>query len=1478
MLAQASAELLGRRGDAISSFGNRLGLQGVFSVNPLTGTPTNVAKRDGFLTGPSNRSAEDIALGYVSRNLQAFGLDQADLDSFSSTPKVATDTHGIRHVSWTQSYNGVKVFGNGLRAHVAKDGSLISVQGAPVHGLAELAAAAPDSFMSATSARSQAGAESGGALASASEKTATDAQHTTTWSNGDTAELVYFVTPDGVRLGWSTYTQSDAQAYQHVIDAASGRTLYRHSTVNEDRGDALAFANAPGQAGGGKQTKVNLFDRGYLSKNATWLRGKYVFSWADTNDDDLVQEGEKTPVPGTKNGAQFTLKTFQDVSSLCTPRFLCTWDPDVPFSWRVNKKQDATQGFVVASRFHDYLLADPIGFTPQMGNFELNGGDPVLLNVLDGANTDGGLPDGNHIDNATMSTPPDGVPPTMSMFLNHEPGTTANQDPYLPASGTDAADNIFHEYTHGLSNRLVVDAGGNSTLNSLHAGSMGEAWSDYYAMDFLVTKGYVPDTAANGQVLFDSYLTHHRAITRSEAIDCAPDATANLCTKAIGGKGGYTFGDLGNATGGPEVHADSEIWGQTLWDLRAKLGHKVTAAIVTEAMAISPADPSFLDERDAILLADQSIYGAAHKNAIWRTFADRGMGWFASASDGSDAAVVEDFSMPPSPSTPRYTVSGQVTDDQTGDAIEGAVVSIPGHASGVSNYTATTDASGRYSIQQVIAGDYPEIIAQAPGYKIEPKTADVDGDIEVDFSLRRDWAASSGGADLVEFTGPDYSNFGCGPQNAIDLSYGQGWSSDRGDGDAVDTPDPKYIVVKLPQPIEVSAFGVDPTATCGDAGSASAGDYRIEVSADGDTYTEVEDGQFTPADRGRVNEIPVGPLTGVRYVKFWIDDSQVEQLLEPGDVCSEGAAFDGCVFMDITELEVYGVPSDPTGAVEQDVQILSFNDFHGHLEATDTPQAPLPAGTPPVGGVEYLSAKVKALKAQQPTSTLTVAAGDLIGGSTFLSGLFQDEPSVEAMNELGLDVSSVGNHEFDEGTDELLRMVNGGCQPAPKGCFKDSNGDDIPYDGTGFDYLAANVIKDSDGEPLLPATSIKTVDGVKIGFIGMTLEGTPSLVSPGGIDTVEFMDEVETANAQAAFLQSEGVESIVVLLHEGGAQVLPAGQTLDIGGCVGLSGPIVDIANDLDPAIDMMVTGHTHQPYVCSIDDPAGDPRLVTSAASFGQVLTQTHLTIDLATQDVVRDESSAANLLVTRDITKDANETAIIDFWNTLSAPLGNRVVGTLAPDTSIVGDQSTCRCEETPLVDLVADAILWGTEAEANGGAEIAFMNTGGVRAPLLFPPSGTEQPGEITFRETYNVAPFNNILVTVDMTGEQIEDVLNQQFQRGVAGRRVMLSLGVSDGFTYEWAWEGDTPAPNTQPGAGTLGGHVVPGSMELNGVPIVAGDTYRVGTLNFLTEGGDAFTVFRDSTNKVGGDEDLHNLAEFFSDNPGLTPPADRVTGL
>ncbi|MEI5522123.1 esterase-like activity of phytase family protein [Streptomyces brasiliscabiei] len=550
-----------------------------------------------------------------------------------------------------------------------------------------------------------------------------------------------------------------------------------------------------------------------------------------------------------------------------------------------------------------------------------------------------------------------------------------------------------------------------------------------------------------------------------------------------------------------------------------------------------------------------------------------------------------------------------------------------------------------------------------------------------------------------------------------------------------------------------------------------------------------------------------------------------------------------------------GAPAVPKRPDTVDVQLLSFNDFHGNLEPPTGRDANLGAKldprSTPVGGAEHLAARLKQLR-EGTDASLTVAAGDIIGASPFLSGLFHDEPTVESMEKLGLDVTSVGNHEFDEGTAELLRVQHGGCHP-DDGCYIDGE----PYDGSAFPWLAANVLDRTTGKPLLAPTWVKKVDGVKVGFIGMTLEGTPEVTGQSGIKSVRFTDEVETADAAARKLRRQGVEAIVVLLHEGGVQAGSYGQ------CDGVSGPVVDIAKHLDPAIDAVVTGHTHQPYICSLPDPAGHPRTVTSASSFGRVVTETRLPVDVRTGDVVRDRVAAMNHLVVRTGAKDADQTAVIDKWKALSAPLANRVVGGVTADIT----RSETRDAESDLANLVADAQLAATSAPERGGARIALMNPGGVRADLVHASStGGEAPGEITYAEAFAVQPFAGSLVSVDLTGAQIEKLLEEQFDDS-GTRAPTLMLGVSKGLTYSFS----RSAP--------VGDRIDPSSIKLDGETLDPAATYRVTANTFLAAGGDGFTTFAEGANTVGGGDDITALTDYLTARSPVSPPgADRVTEL
>ncbi|MGH9272055.1 MAG: bifunctional metallophosphatase/5'-nucleotidase [Ilumatobacteraceae bacterium] len=541
---------------------------------------------------------------------------------------------------------------------------------------------------------------------------------------------------------------------------------------------------------------------------------------------------------------------------------------------------------------------------------------------------------------------------------------------------------------------------------------------------------------------------------------------------------------------------------------------------------------------------------------------------------------------------------------------------------------------------------------------------------------------------------------------------------------------------------------------------------------------------------------------------------------------------------------------------EFQLQVLSFNDFHGHLQpplSTDaTLGAQLDPSNTPVGGAEYLSSTLSALRSEADHS-VTVAAGDLIGGSPFLSGLFHDEPAVESLNALGLDVSSVGNHEFDEGVDELLRMQNGGCR-ADDGCYPAWGGAEYP--GADFPWLAANVVREATGETILPGTTVQEINGVKVGYIGMTLEDTPVLVAQSGIQGIAFLDEVRTANAATRELKRQGVKTIIVMIHEGGLQ---AGTFNE---CEGISGPIVAIAEELHPEIDLVVTGHTHQPYVCNIPDGQGKPRMVTSASSFGRVVTETMLTINRRTGEVNRDATTSTNHLVART-TADPVQTEIIQRWDALSAPIANRVIGTITANLT----RAPNRDQESTLANTIADAQLAATAAPENGGAQLALMNPGGVRADLgVNQVSGGEQPGEVTYGEAFAVQPFGNLLVTMDLTGAQIERLLEQQAITGRPGGRDVLIFGVSAGLTF------------TYNAAAPAGARIDPASIALNGTVLNPATTYRVTTNGFLADGGDGFTVFREGTNRLGGGEDLVALLDYFAANSPVSPPADRIAGI
>ncbi|MFE6529368.1 bifunctional metallophosphatase/5'-nucleotidase [Streptomyces rochei] len=545
----------------------------------------------------------------------------------------------------------------------------------------------------------------------------------------------------------------------------------------------------------------------------------------------------------------------------------------------------------------------------------------------------------------------------------------------------------------------------------------------------------------------------------------------------------------------------------------------------------------------------------------------------------------------------------------------------------------------------------------------------------------------------------------------------------------------------------------------------------------------------------------------------------------------------------------------------QDVQLLSFNDLHGNLEPPTGSSGRVtevqPDGTTKTidaGGIEYLATHLREARKGNRYS-ITAAGGDMVGASPLLSGLFHDEPTIEALNKLDLDVTSVGNHEFDEGAKELARLRNGGCHPT-EGCYTDEE-----FEGADFPYLAANVLDEKTGKPILKPYWVWKQKGVKVGFIGVTLEGTPDIVSAEGVKGLAFKDEVETINKYAKELQRQGVKSIVALVHEGG---FPASSSYNYdcdspGAGDGISGPIADIAKNVTPQVDALVTGHTHAAYVCTIPDPAGKPRMVTSASSFGRLYTDTTLTYDRATGDIARTAVKSANHVVTRDVPKAPDMTRLIDRWSTLAAPIGNRAIGYISGDIDRGGTES-------PLGDLIADAQLaYGKTQDPE--TDLALMNPGGIRAPLTYAASGGEGDGVVTYAEGFTVQPFANTVNLKDYTGAQLIQVLKEQ----VSGPNEAAPkiLQISSGLTYT--------LDLTKTGAD----RVVTDSIRLDGAPIDENATYRVASNSFLAGGGDGFPTLNEGTNELVGADDLTALEQYLTANssaadPIEPPAADRIT--
>ena len=534
------------------------------------------------------------------------------------------------------------------------------------------------------------------------------------------------------------------------------------------------------------------------------------------------------------------------------------------------------------------------------------------------------------------------------------------------------------------------------------------------------------------------------------------------------------------------------------------------------------------------------------------------------------------------------------------------------------------------------------------------------------------------------------------------------------------------------------------------------------------------------------------------------------------------------------------------GQVETEVQILAINDFHGALEP---PKVSVPAKNAegrdvevPAGGAAYLAGAAKALR-QGQEHTVTVSAGDMIGATPLPSALFLDEPAVNAMDLVGVEFNAVGNHEFDKGSAELIRMQTGGCQKytSRQPCRLE------PFDGASFRFLAANVVK-PDGRTLFPGTGLKDFGPVQVGFIGMTLKETATLVSPAGVAGLTFADEAATANAAVPALKAAGADAIVLLIHQGARTK----GSFDDKSCPGLSGDILPILDRLDPAISVVISGHTHAAYVCTYPRPLGEPLLLTSAGRSGIMITDIRVGVGPGGRVRMR---SAENVIVQgegftsgtkqvaldtgfRTFGADEETAALVKRYVEASQAEARRVVGRLSG--SATRDLSSDR--EQTAGNLIADAQL---AASRKHGAQIAFINSGGVRTDLV-----PAVDGSVTYGQIFAMQPFGNSLVTKTFTGAQLKALLEQQFASGTNSAETPNMLLPSAGFVF--AYDLKRPA----------GERII--LMRLNGRRIDPAGSYRVTVNNFMASGGDNFTVLAQGTDAVDVGSDLDALEAFLAE--------------
>ncbi|MFZ6687232.1 bifunctional metallophosphatase/5'-nucleotidase [Undibacterium sp. SXout11W] len=515
----------------------------------------------------------------------------------------------------------------------------------------------------------------------------------------------------------------------------------------------------------------------------------------------------------------------------------------------------------------------------------------------------------------------------------------------------------------------------------------------------------------------------------------------------------------------------------------------------------------------------------------------------------------------------------------------------------------------------------------------------------------------------------------------------------------------------------------------------------------------------------------------------------------------------------------------------EDITIFSINDFHGNLQA-DQPvpyfttradaQHPGQEIKVPAGGYAYLASKLKERRAAVHASIL-VGAGDLMGASPMGSALLKEEPVIEALNQIDLSVTAVGNHEFDRGTDELMRKMKGICPSS--GCSFTG------FHGANYDYLGANVYQLGSNTPWLKPYVIRQVGDVKIGFIGAVTADVPNLVAGDVVKQLRFEDEATAINRYVPELQKQGVNAIVVLIHEGA--MYKGNENDPTYRCEGLQGPIIDISKKLDKAINLVVSAHSHQGYTCKIDG-----RLVVQGRSYGAFLTESTLTFDKQTHQVVN--AVAVNHLIDQQkIAADPVAQKLVSEVATQTATMRLRPVVTI---NKPLPRDSDAQHFDSPLGNVIADAHLYF--ANQYGQADIAFINEGSLRSDL---PSGQRSlPVTITFGDLYASQPFGNSLISMQLSGAQIVQLLQQQWIDKTA--KEPKKLFVSDSLSYSWK--------------GGNGTDVQIDNVKIKGQPLNLNQDYTIVANNFLADGGDGFKVFKQGRNRQIIGRDLDALEAYL----------------